>query len=252
MHIPSKWKSEIKNCTFSNGMSSAEVLQCDYNGKCVYIKSIDTLYDTTTYSVKREKDVMQWLDGKLAVPKVIDYISENNREYMLMSACAGTHIDKLKLDPERYVEHLANCINLLQSIDISNCPHDSTIDIRLKELDYLLQNGLVSVDDWDSTTTFADATELYQWLRANKPSQEELVFSHGDLTANFFVNGSGYCFYDLGRAGIADKWMDIAFCVSDIRDWCGDRRYEAMFFELIGVRPNYEKMKYFLLLDEMF
>ena len=252
MYVPSKWQNLLTDCTPSNGMSAAEVLQCKAANDHLFLKSIDAIYANTTFSVNRERQVMQWLDGKLNVPKVVDYAARDNREYLLMSAINGTPAEALKESPEQFVAYLAACINQLQSLDITDCPFNSRVDTRLAELDYLLQNGLVSLDDWEPTTNFSSAESLYQWLCDNKPLHEELVFSHGDLPANFFVSGQEVYFYDLGRAGIADKWVDIAFCVSDIRDHCPGKAYEHHFFELLGVEPDEQKIEYFLLLAEMF
>ena len=252
MYIPSKWKSKVGDYSGSNGWSPAEVIKFGMGNACLYLKSSDVKYAATTYSVRREREMMQWLNGKLVVPKVIDYGFEDNREYMVMSELKGTYIDELKTDPNECIAHFVRLIKLLHSIDISDCPFDSRIDVRLAELSFLLQNGLASVDNWDEATPFTDPGEFYQWLCDNKPMQEELVFSHGDLTANVFFDGSNDCFYDLGRAGVADKWLDIAFCVSDIRSWIGDKTYEDKFFELLGIEPDYEKIEYFILLDEMF
>lgn len=250
-HIPLSWKSKIKRIqTDLEGASPAEVIKFKSGKDYLYLKSIDKKYSETTFSVKREKDVMQWLNGKLIVPEVIDFVCEDNREFLIMSELKGRHIDDFKTDPETCVQIFANCIKKIQSIDISNCPFDSGLNIRLTELGYLLQRGLASTDDWESTTKFSDTSEFYKWLCENKPS-EELVFSHGDLNANVFIDGNNYCFYDLGRAGIADKWLDIAFCISDIREY-KNKKYEDMFFKLLNIEPNYEKIEYFLLLDEMF
>lgn len=49
---------------------------------------------------------------------------------------------------------------------------------------------------------------------------------------------------------IADRWVDIAFAVRDIRKECPD--HEQMFFDKLGIEPNYEKINYYILLDEMF
>ena len=254
MYIPSKWNNVIASYPAPDmrGSSPAEVVVLKSNEDTYYLKSVDAKYSPTTYSARREKDVMQWLSGKLMVPKVIDFGFEDNREYFVMSECKGTYIDKLKTDPEGYVAHLVKCIELFHSVDISDCPFDSSLNARLEELNYLLQNGLASFDDWKPTTKFANPSELYQWLCDHKPQEEELVFSHGDLTANIFVDGSDYWFYDLGRAGKADKWLDIAFCADDIRTWCKDERYVDQFFELLNLEPDDAKMEYFMLLDEMF
>ena len=62
------------------GMSAAEVYKCQIEDQVVYLKRIDEIYSQTTYSVKREAEVMLWLDGKLNVPKVVEYGKKENRE----------------------------------------------------------------------------------------------------------------------------------------------------------------------------
>ena len=254
MFIPTEWRTKFANIDIDDeGMSAAEVLKCHLENEIVYIKSIDNKYSKTTYSVHREKEVMQWLSGKLNVPRVIEFGVENNREFVVMSELKGAHIDDFESTPEVYVSHLAKAIQLLHTIEISNCPFDSSVDVRLKELAWLIQNNLASLDDWGDATNlkFSNPNKFYQWLCNNKPA-EEFVFSHGDITANFFVNGQDLHFYDLGRAGIADRWYDIAFCINSIRKSFGDKKYEDMFFDMLKIQPNYEKIDYFILLDAMF
>lgn len=219
----------------------------------MYLKSVDVRYANTTYSVKREATVMKWLSGRLSVPEVIDCGVEEEKEYLLMTELPGAHIDDFCGNPIAYVTHMANSIKLLQSVGIGNCPFDSSISMRLTELQHLLENNLADVDrtHWEKSNHFSSPMALYQWLCSNKPD-EELVFSHGDIAANIIVDADNYSFFDLARAGKADKWLDIAFCVRDIREIDIDGAYEKVFFQLLGAKPNYEKINYFILLDEMF
>ena len=144
---------------------------------------------------------------------------------------------------------------LFHSIDISDCPYTNSLDSRLAELDYLLNNDLADVDceNWEEDTPFKDPRELYDFLKTEKP-EEELVFSHGDLgDSNIFVkDGKVSGFIDLGRSGRADKWYDIAFCVRSIREDIGEEQYVELFFDLLGIKPDWEKIKYYILLDELF
>ncbi len=108
-----------------------------------------------------------------------------------------------------------------------------SLDSRLAELDYLLNNDLADVDceNWEEDTPFKDPRELYDFLKTEKP-EEELVFSHGDLAdSNIFVkDGKVSGFIDLGRSGRADKWYDIAFCVrSDQGGYRGRTVCRAIF-----------------------
>ena len=247
-------RNNISNVrTISDGMSPAEVMFCEYKGQNAYIKSISKEYFGTTYSVKREKDIMLWLKDKLYVPDVLGFEETENKETLLMTEIIGIYIDDFQNDMEKYVWHLSNAVKLMWSVDIADCSFNSRLNVRLDELKYLLDNNLadVNTDNWEDTTVFNNPCELYDWLVENKPS-EELVFSHGDISANIFVNGTDYYFYDLARAGIADKWLDIAFCVRDIRDVCKGKKYEELFFDLLEIKPDYTKIDYYILLDEMF
>lgn len=106
-------------------------------------------------------------------------------------------------------------------------------------------------EHWQDSTEFRNPDDLYRWLIEKRP-EEEIVFSHGDIGANFFVKDEEIIFYDLARCGIADKWLDIALCVRDIRDYYPNSAYEKLFFEMLGLEPDYEKIEYYILLDEMF
>lgn len=148
---------------------------------------------------------------------------------------------------------LVRAIKLLHAVSISDCPFTSDIKMRLKELDYLLASDLADVDisNWQDATDFTEPQELYRWLRENKP-QEDFVFSHGDLGANIFIKDDEIYFYDLARCGVADRWLDVAFCVRDIREYYPNFDYERVFFELLNIKPDYERIDYYILLYEMF
>ena len=67
-------------------------------------------------------------------------------------------------------------------------------------------------------------------------------------------------FIDLGRGGIGDKWNDIALCYRSLKHnfdgTYGGKVYEDfhpdMLFEKLGLEPDWDKIKYYLLLDELF
>ena len=64
---------------------------------------------------------------------------------------------------------------------------------------------------------------------------------------------------DLGRAGIADAYTDIALCLRSLRQnlagvYDGKVRRtvsEDTFFDALGLRPDAEKLRYYTLLDEL-
>ncbi len=241
----------------SIGMSPAEVYKMSYNGdEAVYLKRSARKYRNTTYDVKREYDIIKWLSAKLNLPGIIHYEETENFNTLLMSGMKGVDLETLKenISINEYIDYYVRSLKIIQSIDLKQCPYDNRVNNRLNELSYLIENGLadINVDGWEDDTEFTDSTELYNYLTANKP-EEDPVFSHGDLcNSNIFIDNGKIGFIDLGRCGTADKWMDIAFCVREIRELNNAPRWTDLFFNKLGIAPDWEKIKYFILLDELF
>lgn len=235
------------------GMSAAMVYKCIVDGTTVYLKEIDKIYSPTTYSVGREAQMMQWLDGKINVPKVLECGEKENKEYLIMSELPGETIDNFSDNPEEFIGYYAKALNALWSIDIKDCPWDSGVELRLSELRYLLDNNLAYTDDedWEDSTSFENPEEFYEWLCDNKP-EEEPSFSHGDISNIYISEGKVY-FFDLARCGVCDKYQDIALAIREIRHFYNNNEdYERKFLDMLGISVDHKKLNYYLLLDEMF
>lgn len=204
---------------------------------------------------EHEQMVMEWLQDKLPVPQIISKCNHEGYDYLLMTkvdgnmSCSTTSL----ADPESLVKALADGIIKLQSIDISDCPFNSRLEQKLKNAWKRIRNKEIDVSDWEDDTEFSSPEELYEYLVANKP-QEEVVFSHGDYCLpNVFIHDKRMTgLIDLGRSGIADRWLDIALCVRSIEHNLRSRRYTNLLFKYLNIEPNYEKIKYYILLDELF
>lgn len=67
-------------------------------------------------------------------------------------------------------------------------------------------------------------------------------------------------YIDLGRAGIADKWCDIALCWRSLHHNCTGKYGgtsaaapdPALLFRALGMEPDWRKIRYYILLDELF
>lgn len=75
--------------------------------------------------------------------------------------------------------------------------------------------------------------------------------SHDELTG----------FIDLGKTGIADKWCDIAICYRSLSHNYSGRYHggtvysgydELSLFRELGIEPDWKKIRYYILLDELF
>lgn len=239
------------------GCSASGVYHCQSETDSLYLK-----IQKLNAGVIKELEIISWLDGKLPVPKIKYFYEDNGYSYLLMTAvdgymsceCPG---DELLKPFENTVKLLAEGLLMLQNVDITDCPFENSLSIKLKDALYNIEHGLVNLDDFEEDNDFDTPMDLYHWLTENKPP-EELFFTHGDYCLpNIFIDGNSITgFIDLGNAGIADKWQDIALCVRSIgynlRNCEEKDRYVRMLFDYLNIEPDWKKIKYYILLDELF
>lgn len=221
---------------------------------------------TISEESEREYQIMEWLQDKLPVPKVLAYEKDEEKNYLLMTKVPGemSCVDKYMKNPEKLVTLLAGGLKQLWSVDISDCKFKHGLREKLRKAEYNVHNNLIGMEDIETETfgeyDFESPKEILNWLVSNMPV-EEPVLSHGDYCLpNIFLSGediSGYI--DLGQAGIADRWQDIALCYRSLID-----NYEGKFcrmkykgfrpdylFEKLGIAPDWNKIHYYILLDEL-
>lgn len=216
---------------------------------------------------RREARVMQWLHGVLPVPEVLCREVENGKSFLLMSRISGKMLcdDTYMSDPHTLTALAAQGLRMLWQVDASSCPVDARLDVKLAMARYNIAHGLVDLDNVEPDTFgpdgFRGPEDLLRWLEEHRPP-EDTVFSHGDFCLpNVFAEGSTISgFIDLGRAGAADRYQDIALCY---RSLCHnfDGKYSGtpyqgfspeMLFDALDLQPDWEKIRYYILLDELF
>ena len=261
MNIPSKIKKLIGDKPFkidTVGMSNSQVICFD---------DLVLKIENQNEESDLEAQIMNWLSDKLPVPKVLCLEKENGINYLLMSKIDGfMSCDEYIIGkPKLLVKILAEGLKMLWNVDISNCPYNSSLDYKLKCAEYNIRNNLCDMENVEHDTFgdngFNNPEELLEWLKNNRPS-EELVFSHGDFCLpNVFIKDNKISgFIDLGRGGIADKYQDIALCYRSLSHnysgTYGGKVYKDfdpdILFEELKIKPNWEKIKYYILLDELF
>lgn len=221
---------------------------------------------------RSELQALQFLECKLPVPTILGYTQNSGKSYLLTSRAKGKMLcdSSILNNVNRLYKSAIAALRMLWSVDISECTRDCTLDLTLDALlrraRQNIENNLVDTNNIEPETFgpegFESPTALLEYLEANRP-QENLVLSHGDLCLpNILVSCKGIeAFLDLGRCGVSDKWRDIAILTRSLRDNMAGRYgntpspepfNEKLFFEMLGLEPDWEKIRYYRLLDELF
>ncbi|WP_294470630.1 APH(3') family aminoglycoside O-phosphotransferase [uncultured Ruminococcus sp.] len=234
----------------NTGMSGSEVYESDRIVLKIH-SSADCYRD--------EIRMLKWLDGLLPVPKVLYNCVFAGKSYLLMTkmqgkmACDAAYLSS----PEVLIPLLADALKRLWSVDISCCPVKRTADVELAEI--AVRSETLKTTPFMLEEGFSSPAELLDYLSCHR-CEDELVFSHGDLCLpNIFLTGEKLSgFIDTGDAGIADKWRDIALCWRSLKHNTDGTygRYEGVdpdrLFDELGIKKDSKKLRYYLLLDELF
>lgn len=210
--------------------------------------SVENLY--------HEKEKLEWLQGKLSVPEVLYYDKDEANEYLLITEIKGINAsDKLyEANLSYLMELLALGLKTLHGLSIESCPFNQKLDVKIEEVKRRVENGLVDEEDFDEVRKGLKARELFEELISKKPLNEDLVFTHGDYCLPNIIIDKGEVsgFIDLGRAGVSDRYQDLALAIRSITYNFG-KEYIPFFLKWYGVKELDEsKIFYFQLMDEFF
>ena len=220
-----------------------------------------------SFETGNEYKLLQFFSQRNLAPHVLAREVADGVDFLLMEKCHGAMLcdSELLRNPDKIREIASGVLHTLWNIDVSSCPVDMSLNNKLKLAEYNVTRGLVDLDNVDLTTfgangRFANPERLLHWLIDNKPV-EDLVVTHGDFCLpNVFFDGKSAKIIDVGRGGVADKYQDIALLYRSTRDnlrGCyGGKNFgeldEKAFFSALGITPDWDKIDYYMLLDELF
>lgn len=210
----------------------------------------------TRAELQWEAERLAWLNGRLPVPRVLDFVVEDDAAFLLSTAVPGHDFtvfnDKSDAEKETAVRLLAEGLRMFHSLPVANCPLDERLDIKVERARQQMEAGLVDEDNFDAARQGQSSQSLFAELLAARPDEEDLVVAHGDYCLpNVLVkNGKLSGFVDLGLAGVTDRYHDLALVTRSLTHNFG-RGWEEKFFASYGIEaPDNAKIEFYRLLDE--
>lgn len=237
------------------GCSAARVFRIDQDGgRHLYLKMQPAVGpETLGYEAK----VLAWLAGRLPVPEVVAYAADEWQEYLVITEVIGQDCvaARSSLDDAQITRLLADGLRQVHTVEIKDCPFDQRIEAKLARARLNVSLGLVDEGDFDEERLGKmTAAEVLAALERDRPEEIDLVFTHGDYCLpNIILRDSRVRgFIDLGRAGIADRYNDLAIASRSIRFNLG-LEMERLFFAMYGLEQvDEEKIAYYRMMDELF
>lgn len=122
--LSDKLKQELEDLGIQDLIRVAKIRSAEENN----VRKIET--GKGNYIIKEgpnllgEKERLDWLEDKLPVPKVIKWQGNNEQQKLLMSCIEGEDLALLskKISEDELVKLLANTLQLIHSINTTNCP----------------------------------------------------------------------------------------------------------------------------------
>lgn len=196
---------------------------------------------------------LRWLKGRLPVPEVVAVASEDGTDYLLMTKLPGRDGSDARAyrDGGRFIELLAHALRTVHAIPIAGCPFPAGIDRLLEIAERRVGEGILEPSDFPAHYLGRSPDELLGLLHQLRPRDEAAVFVHGDASLpNFLVHrGRVSGFIDLGLAGIADPYRDLAVAAQSLTRNMGGK-WVRPFLQAYGAPMDEPRIEFFNLLDD--
>lgn len=196
--------------------------------------------------------VLNWIDDKLPVPKVLVYTKKGRKEFLLQEKIDGevSFSDYFYPIRDNILKLLAEGLQNIHTLEHSDFPKNLVYDNNklLEIANQRLKNGLVEKETFDFKWQHKNEYQLLKELEEkSKEIKEELVFSHGDYCLpNIMIDNnkiSGYV--DWIHGGVYDRNYDLAAVIWSIT-WNFGEKYVQTFLDYYGNEyVDWQKIRYY-------
>jgi aminoglycoside phosphotransferase len=238
----------------TTGCSGAEVVRLERpGGPNLYLKAEPR---NAEGELRAEKARLEWIGDRLPVPRVHAFVEDAAREYLLISAVPGIDASDPSHgeDMERLVALLAEGMRRIHHLPIEGCPFDPRLDAKIEAARVRMIRGRVDAADFDAERQGRTTEDLFGELIRTRPGVEDLVFTHGDycLPNILLEEGAVRGFIDWGRAGVADRYQDLALAARSLEYNLGPEGIPLLFHAYGIPEPDPDRLAFYRLLDEFF
>lgn len=204
-----------------------------------------------------EAERLRWLSGRIEVPAVRFCLVEEHEAWLVTSAMPGrTACQLLEADTagrETIVDALAHFLQRWHALDSMACPFTSDAAGRLALAQTRVEAGLVDEDDFDPERAGCTAAQVLEAAQGSLPRVPDIVVTHGDFSLDnvLFAGGAVAGCVDTGRVGLADRYQDLAIMWNCLAEF-GAALQERFLRQYGVVEPDWDRLRFHLLLDELF
>jgi aminoglycoside phosphotransferase len=254
MLAEASWRAE------TIGMSGAGVWRIEAPGRAPrYLKRA---VGPRMRELHEERERLDWLRDRLPIPAVEGWAEDGDGAWLLLSAAPGVMAQDANAlcGVPTLVRALGEGLRRIHDVPIAACPFVMRLGVRLARATWNIAAGLVDEPDVRAIHG-ASSVDLLHRLEATRPPEptEDLVFVHGDYCLpNILIASEGSLsprvagLLDWGRAGVSDRYQDLAIGARSLRHNLGSG-WESTFFEAYGLAdPDPVRMAYYEALDELF
>ena len=201
---------------------------------------------------------LRWLARvRIPVPAVAQFVRTPDQAWLLMSAMQGkTAYQLLATSPEQgpaVVDALVAFLRRLHAIPVAECPFNSDHAYRLSLARRRIDAGQVDASDFDDEREGWTPEQVWEAIQGHLPLTPDPVVTHGDFSLDNLLihDGEVVGCIDVGRAGIADRYQDLAILWNCLGEFGASLR-ERLFLQYGLPTPDQRKLQFHLLLDELF
>ena len=207
------------------------------------------------YVAVSEVDRLDWIQRRLPCPKVLATSPlPGGGHAVVLSLPPGTPaaMPEHRTRPMRTVEGLAQALRFVHEIPIDGCPFDATLDLRLRSIRRRVNAGVFDTREFTPPYNRYSPARLFEIVDEMRVADDDHVFTHGAFgldVALLDLSGVGGVI-DWGRAGVSDRYVDLAAAVRIIAGTLGPVLIPH-FFQCYGLeRPDPRKLDFYALLAE--